>query len=265
MKTVLSLVILLWISLFPLLAEETVVTVGMSADALEATLAKNAVPHGIEYALQLMPPKGCEDVFCELDEETILVVAVSKEKKVIESLVIHRFPKNPRDKADRIFLHPQSVTLTPSTYSLVFSRNENHALAPTLRSAKPAASAPVAPAMAIAQGDSIALEGRFERVWAYGPPNYGENPESDQVIRYYVLILKKPLAVTEKTNREERAATRIRLIPIGAKTKEAFPHIENGAPVRVSGTVRLSSLGIELESVLIDVTDVSVRDSRPKE
>ena len=41
--------------------------------------------------------------------------------------------------------------------------------------------------------NEVELRGRLRATEQYGPPNYGENPESDQRLRVLVLTLDKPI------------------------------------------------------------------------
>ena len=41
----------------------------------------------------------------------------------------------------------------------------------------------------------VALKGTVILLDGYGPPNYGENPKTDEKVRYYVLKLDKPINV----------------------------------------------------------------------
>lgn len=45
----------------------------------------------------------------------------------------------------------------------------------------------------------VKLTGILKQKWAYGPPNYGENPKTDKILYYYALELENPINVKQDT------------------------------------------------------------------
>jgi len=70
-------------------AEDTKIPSGMPISAVQAALTKNGFSYGPEFGLQWAPPKGCEFLFCRLDEEHTLVVVLNSEKKEVCDLSVH--------------------------------------------------------------------------------------------------------------------------------------------------------------------------------
>ena len=127
------------------LAADMKIAVGMSEAEVRATLTKSGMPFGEEYALQMIPPEGFGFVFGTLDDHSLVVVYKTDTKKVSELRVYLPAPVM-RTRADGVILKPIAIEFSDSTYSLVFKKEANQALVPTVMSVTPAADAPVAPA-----------------------------------------------------------------------------------------------------------------------
>ena len=127
MKHLFAMVFCLLSASLPAFAE-TKISVGLPVSILEAALTTNGFYFGNEYALQMVPPSGTEYLFCRLDEEMTLIASVIVDKKVISDLLVHIPPKAPKDKGDRVFLHPFAMILSSNEFSLVFKTEANQAL-----------------------------------------------------------------------------------------------------------------------------------------
>ena len=109
---------------------------------------------------------------------------------------------------------------------------------------------------AFREGDMVTFSGKLERVWNFGPPNYGENPESDRIITYIILKPDHPIGVDGGD--PARHAQRVRLMfPYDrpALWKKVNSLVSDKA-VSVSGRLRLQYLAIEMEPILLDIADV---------
>ena len=108
---------------------------------------------------------------------------------------------------------------------------------------------------------SVTLQGTLESAWAYGPPNYGENPTTDKKEVFYLLKLEGPINVRGKPNdslnpRTNENISEIQVIPGDLNLKR----FEN-KKVSVMGALFASITGHHHTKVLITATYVSLRGS----
>jgi len=102
--------------------------------------------------------------------------------------------------------------------------------------------------------DGIILTGRMVLQTFFGPPNYGENPETDSKETQALLKLDKPICVSkDRKNYEEAESsqTEVTLVPIGKINFNQYAEKH----IRVSGSLFHSFTGHHHTSVLISVTE----------
>ena len=101
--------------------------------------------------------------------------------------------------------------------------------------------------------DGIKLIGRIELRTFFGPPNYGENPDTDSRETQALLVLDKPVCVQADTKTFEDAEndqTEVTLVPVG---KVAFSQFDK-RHVEVVGSLFHAISGHHHTPVLISVT-----------
>lgn len=106
-------------------AEGTKIEAGMSVSAAETALTKNGYKFGNEFALQWLPEKGKDFLFCRLEEDSTLVVVYRTKKKEVISLTVYCTPRVMTSRSDGIVLQPTAIVVSPSSYSLVFKKEAN--------------------------------------------------------------------------------------------------------------------------------------------
>jgi uncharacterized protein DUF4431 len=102
----------------------------------------------------------------------------------------------------------------------------------------------------------ITLRGRLTQTTEYGPPNYGENPESDSIEHPIILVLARPVRVqgdsTSELNTETVAGiTRVQLVIFDGVAPGYSRYFERD--VEVTGTLFGSHTGHHYTKVLITV------------
>ena len=108
---------------------------------------------------------------------------------------------------------------------------------------------------ALHEGDLVTISGKLERVWNFGPPNYGDNPESDRIMNYIILRPNHPIDVDDVEGDIVRNAHRVRLIFPPELWKE-INNLVAEKVVSLSGHIRLQSMAIEMEPVLLTIEDL---------
>jgi hypothetical protein len=107
----------------------------------------------------------------------------------------------------------------------------------------------------------VALEGRLTVVWKCGPPNYGENPNTDAKVRVLILVLSRPANV--RGNRQDALNTesvegikRIQLNPFNLNT----PYKQFiGTKVLVNGTLFHAHTGHHYTKVVMDIHSLKLK------
>lgn len=102
----------------------------------------------------------------------------------------------------------------------------------------------------------VTLRGRLIETMEYGPPNYGENPESDSIEHPIILVLPRPVRVqgdpaSELNTETVTGITRIQLVLPGNVGVDFPPHYEG--EVEVTGTLFGSHTGHHHTKVLMSV------------
>ena len=92
----------------------------------------------------------------------------------------------------------------------------------------------------------VDLRGRLIATVRYGPPNYGENPNSDERVRVWLLRLSKPLDMCSDQNGDRISGVR--------EVQVFFQHDASkfrGKLVRVRGSLEEATLGPEFTKVVM--------------
>lgn len=104
--------------------------------------------------------------------------------------------------------------------------------------------------------NTVVLVGAIERKHGFGPPNFGENPESDKKESWYVLKLENPLDVagTKGDELNSESESNVRELQIVGKTKELRSLI--GLRVEITGKLFHAHTGHHHTNVLITPSDI---------
>jgi hypothetical protein len=102
------------------------------------------------------------------------------------------------------------------------------------------------------QGDPVTLSGKVTKRTFYGPPNYGENPDTDSRETQGILLLSKPICVDENPDEyyvAKKNQLEVTLVPL-AKT-----NLKNylGKQVKVHGKLFHAETGHHHTPVLIEI------------
>lgn len=103
------------------------------------------------------------------------------------------------------------------------------------------------------------IEGTLITRMYYGPPNYGENPDTDAKQYPFILKLDNPIDVIAKENDTHNSdvfgVTEIQVVPIGKeKTELLYNYIDKR--VRIQGTLFEAIFGGHHTDVLIQVEEI---------
>lgn len=116
----------------------------------------------------------------------------------------------------------------------------------------------VAPSIVLAasclhySGDPVTLTGKVKLQTFFGPPGYGENPNSDSRETQAILLLEKPICVEsnpkdyEETEQNQREVT---LVPLGKENLKVY----EGKQIMVQGTLYHAFNGHHHTPVLIGI------------
>ena len=106
----------------------------------------------------------------------------------------------------------------------------------------------------------VRLRGTVELEWQYGPPNYGENPETDSRDLIAVLQLDKTVSVAGDPKSSSNTESfdnveRIQLVTLDGRPFSPYA----GKPVEVVGTLFARLTGHHYTDVLVIVKRIEVR------
>lgn len=107
------------------------------------------------------------------------------------------------------------------------------------------------------------VTGVIEEATKYGPPNYGENPETDQKLTYYYLRLDDPINVKGNPNSDldRETFTNVKLIQIILLPGEGKKHLNLRMylkkRVKVWGRLFQAEAGRHFTDVLMEVEKVT--------
>jgi len=103
----------------------------------------------------------------------------------------------------------------------------------------------------------VTLVGTLDTESAFGPPGYGESPESDKVEKYYVLKLSKPINVMGQSDTSWNADTVIGISKLQLSLKYGMNFMRFvSKKVVVKGCLLEQVLAFYRTKVFIDVIDV---------
>ena len=104
-------------------------------------------------------------------------------------------------------------------------------------------------------GQSITLIGRLELQTAYGPPNFGENPETDRKETYIALVGFLPIDLTDENGVALTSAVRAQLITSSGdiRSSGSLMKLIGKDPVRIVGTIFPAVTGHHHERIILIV------------
>jgi hypothetical protein len=104
--------------------------------------------------------------------------------------------------------------------------------------------------------DQVVLKGIILYRLYYGPPNYGENPETDRKEWYYLIKLDSPVTVIAKPDDlENETTTDIELVQIFEMRKLSLKKYI-GKRVKLAGTLHTALIGHEHTKVIINASTI---------
>ncbi len=111
----------------------------------------------------------------------------------------------------------------------------------------------------------VELAGKLVVEHKYGPPNYGENPKTDQKVRVPILTLSEPINVRGDPKSQindsmsVEGATRIQLVFVvgGPDWKQSIEK-----KVRVKGTLFHAITGHHYTAVLVEVQEIQKQSKK---
>ncbi|HZK33265.1 MAG TPA: DUF4431 domain-containing protein, partial [Tissierellaceae bacterium] len=102
------------------------------------------------------------------------------------------------------------------------------------------------------------IEGKLITRLQYGPPNYGENPDTDEKIYPFILQLDEPIDVIaledDIHNSDKFGVTEIQLAPKCEQIEELKKY--KNKPVKIQGTLFEALVGRHYTDVLISVDEI---------
>ena len=111
---------------------------------------------------------------------------------------------------------------------------------------------------AVQSGERVTLAGDLQTAFAYGAPNYGENPETDQKETYIVLTHFSPIDVRDTDGAVVPSVSRAQLIvPIEQDTlKRKVKQLVGAGAVIITGKVFPATTGHHHEPIVLIVESV---------
>lgn len=104
------------------------------------------------------------------------------------------------------------------------------------------------------EGDKVELTGMVKKELFYGPPNFGEDKQSDEKLRYWILYLDKPLlCVTDVDQSIKGWDKKIQLI-LNADDYNKYEAYK-GKHMSIIGFIMLAQNGYHVTPVLL--SDIS--------
>jgi len=104
-------------------------------------------------------------------------------------------------------------------------------------------------------GSPVTLNGKVKLQTFFGPPNYGENPDTDSRETQAILLLEKPICVEanpkdyEEAEQNQREVT---LVPLGKENLKDY----EGKQIMVQGTLYHAFNGHHHTPVLIEIKHI---------
>ena len=104
-------------------------------------------------------------------------------------------------------------------------------------------------------GDPIILTGKVKLQTFYGPPGYGENPDTDSRERQAILVLSEPICVEANPNNYEEAEhnqSEVTLVPHNNENLKDYV----GKEIKVKGTLYHAHTAHHHTRVLINILHI---------
>jgi len=104
-------------------------------------------------------------------------------------------------------------------------------------------------------GEPVTLTGKVTLQTFYGPPNYGENPDTDSRETQALLVLAKPICVDANPSNyeeEEKNQVKVTLVPPGGMDLGTYA----GKKVTFYGTLFHANTGHHRTPVLLQVNGI---------
>jgi hypothetical protein len=102
----------------------------------------------------------------------------------------------------------------------------------------------------------VALSGEISHTWAYGPPNFGENPESDTKEQYWLLSLDHPIKMKDEDG-SIVDVTKIQLIVSKMPTGSGNLKSLNSKHIQAFGDIFLASTGHHHEKAVLILSSIT--------
>lgn len=104
-------------------------------------------------------------------------------------------------------------------------------------------------------GDVVTLTGKVKLRTFFGPPNYGETPDTDSRETQAILLLGKPICVEANSKDNENAEQdqrEVTLVPLGKENLKDY----EGMQIMVQGTLYHAFNGHHHTPVLIEIKHI---------
>ena len=108
-------------------------------------------------------------------------------------------------------------------------------------------------AVCLKEGDEVTLSGMMKSQLFYGPPNYGENKESDQKLNYWILYPDKPIKCVEDADDSDKDWNESIQLIIMRDDYKTKAHLLNHKVV-LKGNILIAFSGYHVTRILLDNT-----------
>jgi len=105
------------------------------------------------------------------------------------------------------------------------------------------------------EGEPLTLTGKLTLQTFYGPPNYGENPETDSRETQAILLLAKPICVNDSPSTDDAAEKNQRKVTLVPPVGVDFG-LYKGKKVTLRGTLFHANSGHHHTPVLMQVKTI---------
>lgn len=106
-------------------------------------------------------------------------------------------------------------------------------------------------AACLKEGDKVTLSGLIKSQLFYGPPNFGENKETDQKLTYWILYPDEPLICVNDADDSDADWNKSIQLIIKGDDYESKRHLLNHK-VKVEGKIMIAVSGYHETPVLLD-------------
>lgn len=109
----------------------------------------------------------------------------------------------------------------------------------------------------------VVLKGEIKKEMFYGPPNFGEDPKTDEKIYINVLVLDKPINVKGDSNSLDGTNgdnfNNVKELQIDSELKKDFLKKAKGHQVKITGTLSEALVGShDYKDVLISINEIEI-------